>query len=210
MEFFQLFSVPSGVSSFLTPAGVRRANDENEARWVLRGLYSKRKAKKPVEPPEPVAEVLVLNFDSIDPLNTGVFEVSEADGFTLNNIKIGVPNQPGLINLLNFAGTQRVGWKKFFTPVIFSRGAVWNLISVQYAPGNHDNSTIRFTGLDSDGDVLYQADRLMSSTSPELVSLNWNGISSVEIEYQDEGDLAVGSTGPIFHGGVGNLFYSLP
>ena len=134
--------------------------------------------------------VQTLDFDAIDPANpTDIVNIDPLDGFyfgagfTISQNPI--EPAPGLLNLITYSGNARVGWQEFQNFRMASGnipgaapypGPAFNLISLDYGNGNHDNSTITFTGHDVNGvetHSLVVAD--VDHDSPQTITLNFNG-----------------------------------
>lgn len=217
-DFASLFEQQDGIEGVLTLKARIKANDEYEQRWAARIVSS----RKPQPPPTPPAS-LILHFDAIDPANNNDINLADSEGFFYGpSFWIGkAPPQPGLANLLAQSGRARVGWQEF-SALRIARGNIpgayplpgnsWNVLDLEYAPGNHNNSTVRFEGRDSAGTVIHFTEIGMSSTTPQLVTLNFTNIHELHIYRTVVGDLDPGAAGPVpahWYGGIVNMTYEL-
>lgn len=190
-----------------------------------------------VPPPPPPLPEKTLHWDTVnttsnDPDN---FPLDRYEGFFFYPLAgaqkklqvTNVPLQPGLINLQTFTGRSRVAYVEFNQTVKFGRhkdvyfggvppfgGDPWDIVSIDYAPGNHNNSLIEFSAFDKDGvQVGSTISRTMSSTTPETVVLNFNNIYDIRIKKVADGNLDPAAAGPVpahFYHCFTNIVYRGP
>ena len=91
-------------------------------------------------------------------------------------------------------------------------GNGFNLQSIQFAPGNHNNNTMKFIGKDQDGNEIASLTQNMSTTDAGTVTLNFNGIHELDIVDEVRGSLDPAAAGPIpahWYGGIVNVRYQI-
>ena len=169
--------------------------------------------------------VQTLSFGTISPGVPGdIVNIDPFNGFYFgSDFRIAqTPSEPapGLANLLAFTPDTKVGTQEFNDFRMASGGTpggvpypgvVFNLISLDYVNGNHDNSTITFTGHDVNGvetHSLVVPD--VDHDNPQTITLNFNGIYELKASFTVIGDLAPGGVSPAhtYHG-VANIKYTL-
>lgn len=217
----------NGIDSLLSDEQLRKANDEWDLYWIKRGAHGRRRlVNPPTPPPTPVDPELTLHFD--DPLEEDDQFVAEKDGFYFNQdgpggyftVSKNAP-QPGFINLRTYTGRTHIGFTEFSATRI-ARGGLppgtyplpgdpWDLISLDFAPGNFNGMTVRFTGRNNLGQVLYTEDVVVSADAPATIPLPFTGIHELHMGYVTTGTAHPSAVGPMhFWGGFTNLKYKLP
>lgn len=221
-EFESLFNKSDGIDAIMTFAATVKSNDDNEKKWIAKARFSKRKKTLETEPepepdpePEPELEVTV-DFTGISGTGNDPIDIFHFG----NTFATGTPIQPGLVTLDR--GESNIGWQEF-TNLRFASGGTpgsipypgpaFNLISFEYAPGNHDGATVNVKGFDANDSEVYSIDVSGVDTSTVTTfNLNWIGIFSVTINVTDVGALNPGANGPVpahFYHGIKNIKYTL-
>lgn len=202
-DFEQLFQKFDGVDHLLKFEERVKLNDEHEAHQLKLAKHaSKRRAPPP--PPDPVTYDFQSEADQSNLINWNGFTFDA--GFVVSHVGGGMP---GHVNLVAYSG-KYVGanYWNISESVAFERATDFTIVSIDYAPANYDNYSIRFTGKDAAGNIIATQDEICSATTPRTITFTgFDNIRRFEIAEFDPATktLTAGNNGTLDFPGITNI-----